>query len=84
MPIRISAFHGVGILQKLKELFDPPLSRIFDETLQTKCVLCQATFAVFLHIKNDPQNERYFKQITKLIAEDCSDGKHSAELTVSD
>jgi hypothetical protein len=80
----VSAFHESVAKKKLKELFDPPSSRTHEETLQAQCVLCQRTFAVFLHVKDDPQNERYFKQITRLIAEDCNDGKHSAELTVRD
>jgi len=84
MPIHVSAFHGAGMLEKLKDLFGPPSNRVFDETLRTECAICQSTFAVFLHIKSDPQNEIYFNRMTNLIAQDCNDGKHSAELTVSD
>lgn len=84
MPIRVSAFHESVAKKKLKELFDPPSSRTHEETLQTQCILCQATFAVFIHVENDPEKEKYFKKISKLIAEDCKDGKHSPQLTVPD
>jgi hypothetical protein len=84
VPIRVSAFHGAGVLDKLKGLFSPPSNRIFDETLRTGCPICHATFAIFPHDRNDPKNADYAGQMLTLIAEDCNDGKHCAELTVSD
>ena len=84
MPIRLSAFHGAAMLEKLKGLFSPPSNRVFDETLRTECVICHATFAIFLHDRDDPRNATYVGQVNKLIAEDCNEGKHSEELTVSD
>ncbi len=81
MPIRVSAFHGAGMIEKLKGLFTPPSNRVFDETLRTQCAICRVTFAVFLHIEGDAAD---LARINKLIAEDFNDGKHSAELTISD
>jgi hypothetical protein len=84
LTICVSAFHESVMTDKLKGLFSPPTDRLFDETLRTQCVKCQATFALFIHDRVNARNASYVTKLNALITEDCNEGKHSEELSVSD
>ena len=83
MSVRAIALHESVSIGKLAELFKPDIVQLFAGSTAAHCEKCGAQYAVFLPHLDDSQNFYYVKEIEKLIARDCENGKHSAtELTL--
>jgi hypothetical protein len=74
------AFHEAISVNKLDELFRSDLNQLFAGTTAAHCPKCRRQFAVFFPSSDDPQNVDYLKTIEEMIANDCRDGKHVAEI----
>jgi hypothetical protein len=83
MPLRAAAFHESISLRRLDELFHSDWNRLFAGTTKTQCQKCYARFAVFYSDREDQDNKAYLEKIERLIAEDCTRGKHSPDILVS-
>ena len=77
------AFHEAVSVEKLSELFRSDTNQLFAGTAAVQCPSCRRRFAVFFPQLDDPDNVSYLGRIEELVAVDCQDGKHSAEVSLS-
>jgi hypothetical protein len=77
------AFHEVVSVQRLEELFRSDWNQLFAGTTASHCPKCRRQFAVFFPASDDPQNLDYLKTIEEMLANDCRDGKHIAEISLT-
>lgn len=76
-------FHEAISVEKLAELFRSEMNQLFGGTTGVHCPGCRRQFAVFFPQSDDPENVKYLAKIEELIADDCRDGKHSAEISLT-
>lgn len=76
-------FHEAVSVEKLAELFRSEINQLFAGTTAAHCPICRRQFAVFFPQSDDPENVKYLAKIEELIAGDCRDGKHSAEISLT-
>ena len=77
------AFHEAVSVEKLATVFSSEINQLFGGTTAAHCPSCRRQFAVFFPQSDDPENVNYLAEIEKLIAGDCRDGKHSAEISLT-
>jgi hypothetical protein len=76
-------FHEAVSVEKLAELFRSEVNQLFAGTTAAHCPTCRRQFAVFFPQSDDPENVKYLAKIEELIAGDCRDGNHSAEISLT-
>jgi len=84
MSLRAAAFHESVAVARLDELFRSPWNQMFSGTTGTRCPKCGARFAVFHSDREDTDNASYVARLENLISENCDDGKHSAEILITE
>jgi hypothetical protein len=77
------AFHEAVSVEKLADVFRSGANQLFGGTIAAHCPTCRCQFAVFFPQADDPENRKYLAEIEKLIAGDCRDEKHSAEISLT-
>jgi len=77
------AFHEAVSAQKIEELFRSDWNQLFAGVTAGHCPKCGRQFAVFFPSSDDPQNLDYLQTIEGMIANDCRDGKHVAEIRLT-
>jgi len=75
-----AALHEAVSVQALSDLFKSDLNQLFAGTTAGHCPKCGQQFAIFFLSSDDPKNLEYLKQIEDMIAKDCREGKHVAEV----
>jgi hypothetical protein len=75
--------HEAVSVEKLAELFRSEMNQLFAGTTAAHCPICRGQFAVFFPQSDDPENAKYLGQIEKLIAGECREGNHSAEISLT-
>jgi hypothetical protein len=77
------AFHEAVSVEKLADVFRSDINQLFGGTTAAGCPSYRRQFAVFFPNSDDPENVKYLADIETLIAGDCRDSKHSAEISLT-
>jgi hypothetical protein len=78
-----TAFHEAISVQRLADLFQSDWNQLFAGTTVGHCAKCGRQFAIFFPSSDNPKNLDYLKQIEEMIANDCREGKHVAEIRLT-
>jgi hypothetical protein len=78
-----ASFHEAVSAERLAELFRSDWNQLFAGSTVGHCPKCRRQFAIFFPSSDDPQNGDYLKQIEGMIANNCHDGKHVAEVRLT-
>jgi hypothetical protein len=79
MPTHAIAFHESVARDRFEELFASDSAQLFAGSQKLVCPKCAARFAVYLSLKDDPNNAFYVEQLKARIAENCGGGQHVVE-----
>lgn len=79
MTIRAVAFREQDNGKRIAELFGVDEHELFGGKTIGRCSKCLKEFQVILALADDEDNPRYFRELEKMISDNCSSGEHAKE-----